>query len=217
VAAGTASVRGGVTFAGAAPVMKEIPNSSCGAGHRNVTEETIVVSKGGGLKNCIVYVEGAPAYEGGAKLAAPLLDQVGCQYTPHVLGVVVNQPLRVHSADDTLHNVHYDPQANPPKNFAMVGAGQERTVAFKEAEIFKVTCDVHPWMTAWVGVFENPYFGVTGDDGSYQIDGLPAGTYKLVVWHERLGKQEQEITVGGDGPAVKDFVYKGAAPVAAGG
>ena len=89
----------------------------------------------------------------------------------------------------------------------MTQAGQENNVAFEYAEIIHVKCDVHPWMSAWVGVFDNPFFAVTQDDGKFEIKNIPAGTYKLVASHEMFGRQEQSINVNEDVPANVQFIF----------
>ena len=115
------------------------------------------------------------------------------------------------TADDPppapLHNVHYNPDINPPDNFGMIEPGQQRVVSFKQPEIFKVSCDVHSWMTAWVAVFDHPYFNVTTDAGAFNIVNLPPGSYKLICWHERFGKLEKQIEIS-DKDLSTDFTYK---------
>jgi hypothetical protein len=133
---------------------------------------------------------------------------VDCRYVPHVLGVQADQPLVVRSSDPTLHNVHYNPKRNAPANFGMTKAGQEKTVTFKAHEFIQVRCDVHPWMSAFIGVFENPFFAVTDENGQFQIEHLPDGQYTLATWHERYGRLEREIEVV-DGAVVEaGFEYR---------
>src|SRR5205085_11453199 len=126
---------------------------------------------------------------------APVLDQVGCRYSPHVLGATVGQQIVFRSSDSTPHNVHLMGPDGDLHNFALAAAGQERGLALGKPQLVRVKCDVHPWMTAYIGVFENPFFAVTGDDGSFEIKGVPAGSYKLSIWHEQYGRQEQPVTV----------------------
>ncbi len=99
------------------------------------------------------------------------------------------------NSDPFLHNVHSQPALNEPFNMAMptANAGEPADPQPKVPEIFKVKCDVHPWMAAWVAVFDHPYFAVTGDDGTFAIKGLPDGTYTLQAWHERYGTQQQTV------------------------
>ncbi len=207
VITGNGVVRGSVKFAGAAPEMQVIATAHCHSGAKPVVDESAVVNDNGTLRNVFVYLEGAPASGGGEAAAPAVLDQVDCRYVPHVLGVRSGQKIRVRSSDPTLHNVHSLASRNRAFNFGMTRAGDERTVAFDRHEFVPVKCDVHPWMTAYVGVFENPWFAATGDDGSFEIAGVPPGSYKLVTWHERYGRLEQAIEVG-DQPTEATFEYK---------
>jgi hypothetical protein len=204
---GSAVIRGKVTFIGDAPVMRTIPNRPCHEGAGPITEEFVLVNDNGTLRNVFVYLEGAPASDGSAREAA-LLDQVDCRYVPHALGVQIGQPIRVRSSDATLHNVHWTASVNPARNFGMTGAGQEKTVSFARPEMIAVRCDVHPWMIAYVGVFENPWFAVTGDSGSFEIARVPAGSYTLVAWHERYGRLQQNVTVSDDRVMEAEFEFK---------
>ena len=104
-----------------------------------------------------------------------------------------------------LHNVHGLPFANREFNFGIFkGQAMQRT--FAKPEIFKVKCDVHGWMAAWIGVFDHPYFAMTDADGRFTIKGLPPGKYTLEVWHERLKGPPAEITVEGKETKVPAFV-----------
>jgi plastocyanin len=204
---GNGVIRGNVKFIGTPPLMKTFTSTeACCQSDSPLADETVLVNSNGTLRNVLVYLENAPATDGSHQPPA-LLDQVHCHYVPHVIGVQVGQTLTIRSSDPTMHNVHFICDKNPVRNLAMVQAGQEIPVKFDYAEIVKMKCDVHPWMTAWVGVFDNPFFAVTQDDGSFQIKNIPAGTYKLVALHELYGRAEQTITVADDKPADVQFVF----------
>jgi hypothetical protein len=207
VISGTGVIRGTVKFTGTAPAMRTI-HVPCNDGHKEVVEESVVVNDNGTLRNVFVYLEDAPpsAVPADAK-APPLLDQVDCRYVPHAIGVQVGQELLVRSSDPTLHNVHALASANRAVNLSMTGAGQEKSIGFEKREFIPVKCDVHPWMLAYVGVFDNPWFAVTDESGSFEITAVPAGAFKLVTWHERYGKLEQSIEVDG-GPIDVTLEYK---------
>jgi plastocyanin len=207
VQTGTGIIRGEVKFEGKPPKMGVIKNEPCHEDAGPIEEETVIVNGNGTLRNVLVSVEGAGHGDGASREPA-LLDQKDCRYVPHVLGVQVGQALRLRSSDPTMHNVHYVPDANPQGNYGFTKAGDERTVKFAGPEVVRMKCDVHPWMTAYVGVFENPFFAVTGEDGSFEIKGLAAGEYKLVAWHERYGRLEQLLTVNEAAPAETSFAYK---------
>ncbi len=143
-----------------------------------VPSETLVLGSGNTMGNIIVYVsKGLPA---GKTYPAPktpvTLDQNGCQYKPHVQGIMVGQAYRILNSDGILHNVHSLPKVNPQFNKPMPPTLKETTTTFAKPEpIFQIKCDVHPWMSAYIGVFTHPFFSVTGTDGKFTISGLDAG------------------------------------------
>jgi plastocyanin len=204
---GDGTIRGTVRFIGEPPEMPLIDNQPCHDEAEPIREETIVVGSERGLKNVLVYLTGAPRFSGAGNDPA-VLDQKSCRYVPHVIAVQVGQTLRIRSSDPTMHNVHYNPDHNPPANFGMTTRGAEKDVTFDQQDIFRVKCDVHPWMTAYIGVFDNPFFAVTGDDGAFALKQVPPGRYTLVAWHERLGTQEKQVTVEDGKPLDVTFQYK---------
>ena len=193
VVSGNATIRGTVKFTGAVPKATSSP-VPCHDGMKMVADESAVVNDNGTLRHVFVYIEGAPATDG-SQAAPALLDQVDCVYVPHAVGVQVGQALRVRSSDPTLHNVHSLARSNRPFNLSMTTAGEEKTVTFAKPEFVPLRCDVHPWMTAYVGVFENAWFAVTDRTGAFEIGNVPEGSYKLVAWHERYGRLERSIDV----------------------
>jgi len=172
--------------------------------------EIVLVGPGNGLQNVFVYVKDGL---GDRTFPAPqtpvVLDQKGCRYMPHVFGIQVGQPLKIVNSDPTLHNVHAVPKENTEFNFGQPIKGMETTRTFDKPEVMvPFRCDVHGWMAAFGGVVSNPYFAVTAQDGSYEIKGLPAGTYTIEAWHERFGTMTQTVTVDGTGPATAEFAFK---------
>lgn len=204
---GQGVVRGTVTLKGEPPAMRAIDNGRCHAGAKPIVEETVVVGPGGRLKNAVVYLKGVPA--SAATQPPAELDQVDCRYVPHVVALQVGQVLRVKTSDPAMHNVHAVARRNEAVNFAMAGGSSPRELTFGAAEVFAVKCDVHPWMLAHVAVFEHPFFAVTGDDGAFEVKGVPHGQYTLACWHEALGELEQPVTVkDGQIAAAAEFVYE---------
>lgn len=205
---GQGVIRGKVTFNGPRPLTKPIKNEPCCEGApATLPDETVVMNEKAELANVIVYLANIPASDGSTQPQVTL-DQKFCQYVPHVLGVQVGQKLRVTSSDATLHNVHYNSTRNPAGNFGLTSPGSEKTISFSASEFIRVKCDVHPWMTAYIGVFDSPFFAVTKEDGSFEIPKVPAGQYTLTAWHERFGELSQPVTVNQTGEIKMNFQYK---------
>ena len=130
-------------------------------------------------------------------------------FQPHVVAAMIGQEILVKNNDPMLHSVHaMDAEETPAFNFAQPADGQRMLSPFQAVKTFKVKCDIHPWMTAWVRVFNHPYFDVTHEDGTFSIKDLPPGNYTIKAWHEVFGVQEKEITVTGGEPGVIDFTFE---------
>jgi Protein of unknown function (DUF2012). len=206
-------VKGKVDFEGTAPKSTRLMMNAdpvCMKAHKDpVYTEDVVVNPNKTLKNVLVYVKdglGGRKFDGSsaAKLS---LEQKGCQYFPHVIGIQTGQELDVVNDDPTLHNVHSLSKVNSQFNAAQPKQGMRLVKRFDKAETFRVKCEVHGWMGAYIGVFEHPFFAVTGEDGSFTIKGLPAGEYTLEAWHEKYGTQTLKVKVGGSGEAQAKFTY----------
>ncbi len=212
VVAGSASVRGTVHLNGTAPkgeVVKMGADPVCQQQHATpVVTEEVVANAQGGLKNVFVYVKEGLSGSFPAPTTPVVLNQTGCWYQPHVFGIQANQPLEIVNDDATLHNINAKPTTNQPFNVAQPVKGMKTTKKFTKPEVavhFK--CNVHPWMSAYVGVVEHPFFAVSGDDGAFSISGLPAGTYVLEAWQEKYGTQTQKVTVGDGAAQTVDFTF----------
>ena len=188
-------------FAGIAPAIENIKTDAdpkCKMQHPNgITPDQVIINSNGTLKNVFVYVkDGLNGKTFEPPKEAVVFNQQGCQYSPKVFGIQVNQPLEILNSDDTLHNVHALPTAGQGFNLGMPIKGMKLKKSFAKPEVMvKIKCEVHPWMSAFAGVLEHPYFGVTGDDGAAQIKDLPPGVYTVEAWHEKYGTQAQKVTV----------------------
>jgi plastocyanin len=215
VALAASSITGTVTFDGKAPTLKPLAmdaDPACAKKHgdKPVPSELLVLGNGNTIGNIMVYVsKGVPA---GKTYPAPttpvVIDQNGCQYKPHVMGIMVGQPYKILNSDGVLHNIHTQPQLNKAFNQGMPATVKEVTTKFDKPEaIFHVKCDVHPWMSAYVGVFSHPFFSVTGTDGKFTISGLDPGTYEITAWHERMGTQTATVTVAANETKTQNFKF----------
>ena len=205
------SVTGTVKFDGQAPTFKEIKMDAdpiCSAQHKDpVFPQTLALGEGNTMGNVFVFIKNAPKGDYKAPADTVVVDQKGCNYTPHVIGAMVGQPVKILNPDGTLHNVHALSKVNQEFNMAMLKFRTEVTKTFDQAEfMFALKCDVHPWMNAWIAIMPNPFFQVTKTDGKFEIKDLPDGTYEIDAWHEKLGTKTASITVAG-GNATVDFSF----------
>ena len=136
------------------------------------------------------------------------LDQRGCRFRPHIVLAPKDQPLRILNSDGVLHNVHLHAKKNEPFNRSMPGRVKHLDVTFDYSEHIRVGCDVHRWMSAWIVVPKHPYYAVTGKDGTFRFEDVPAGNYIVEIWHEKLGKQQVPVTVTPGAEAGIEFVLK---------
>ena len=206
-------ISGKVTLTGTPPPEINIDMSGdarCGRLHQTpVTTRHFLVDKDGGLANVFVYVKSGLNRKWAAPTQEPVLDQIGCLYEPYVMGLMVNQKFQIRNSDPTLHNVHATPQQgdNHEFNFVQLSNGHVNERSFPSPEIFvRFKCDVHPWMFAYVGVVEHPFFAVTEADGTFKLPpDLPPGTYVLEAVHPKAGTATQEIAVTGSERKTVDF------------
>jgi hypothetical protein len=211
------NVAGRVTFEGTVPASAPVKLESdpaCVRDHPNgLTLDTVLV-RNGGLENVFVYVkDGLGDYFFDTPTAAVTLDQKGCNYTPHVFGVRIGQPLEIVNSDATLHNVNAVAHVNQGFNLGQAIQGMKSTRVFTAPEVMvRIKCDVHGWMTAYAGVLSHPYFAVTANGGAFELEGLPPGTYTIEAWHEKLGTQTQSVTLGAKETRDISFSFRGGTP-----
>jgi hypothetical protein len=219
------SVTGAIAYIGTPPAPKKIDTSAdpvCGQKNPNLSTEDTVVTNGK-LANVFVYIkDGTTAagkkvgdYAWDTPTTEATLDQNGCHYRPHVLGLMTNQKLKITNSDPTQHNIHPTPKNNPEWNQTQPNGAPPIEKTFGRAEVLiPVKCNQHPWMKSYIGVMKHPFFAVSGEDGSFTIKGIPAGKYTVAAWHEggAAGTEKtMEVTVTANGSAKADFAFGEAA------
>jgi plastocyanin len=204
-----ASVSGTVKLDGAAPKGAKIDMSQDPACKGANTAET-VVDDGGKLANVFVYVkDGLGSRTFDTPKDPVVIDQQGCKYHPHVLGVMVNQDVQIKNDDQTTHNIHPTPKDNREWNESQPPGSAAITKQFAREEIMlPVKCNQHPWMKMYLNVVKSPFFAVTDGSGKYEIKGLPPGTYTIAFVQEKLGEQTQQVTVAPKDSKTVDQSFK---------
>ncbi len=210
---GGGTISGTIAFTGPAPANPAIDMSeeaACKSKYTTPPTDPQVVVANGQLANAFIYVKsGLPA---GATYPAPstpvVIDQDGCLYHPRVLGLMVGQTLEIRNSDPVLHNIKAVPTANRGFNISQPTAGMKTTRKFDSPEVMvPLECNVHGWMNAYAGVLPHPFFAVSGADGTFTISGVPAGTYELEAWHEKLGTRTVTVTVTDGATATAAFSF----------
>jgi len=215
--AATATIKGLVTYQGVDPVKAKLKMSAdpyCEESNaKPVFDESIVLGPNGALENVFVYVKTGMEGRTFPVPAEPVVfDQKSCMYQPHIFGILTKQELQIVNSDETLHNVHATPKNSPEFNVGMPTQGMKITKKFRKAEVMvHIKCEVHPWMSAYAGVLDHPYFAVAQSGGIWELPQIAPGTYTIEAWHEKLGTQTQEVTIG-DGE-MKELTFNFASDV----
>jgi plastocyanin len=209
----TGTIKGRVLLSGKSPgnaVIRMGVDPKCGEMNRGkrVIQEVITV-KDGGLSNAFVKLQGTfPATPVPSKPV--ILDQRSCIYQPRVIGVRMGQTVEIHNSDPLLHNLHSFSAHNNSFNVGQPVAGLVYKYQPKSEEtMLRLKCDVHRWMTAYIGVVSHPYFAVSGEAGTFTIDKVPVGTQTIQVWHERYGILMKKVQVKPGAVTTVDFTYTG--------
>ena len=214
-AAHAADIIGTITLKGTPPA--EVPitplmdNPDCAAMHKTTpTTHFYVVGPKGELADVVVSLKSVTGKSTGASAPPVVLDQKGCLYVPQILAIQTGQKLVVKNSDNCIHNVHCTPTVagNEEHNDAQMPGGADLTYTFPRPEMFlRFKCDVHPWMFAWVSVFDSPYFGVSSPDGKFVIKNVPPGKYTVAADHRKLGSQTQDVEVK-DSDVTVNFTFE---------
>lgn len=212
------SISGVINFTGTAPAQKPIDMNAdpvCAQRNPNAVTEDVVI-KDGKMQYTFVYIKGGTDSAGKSITGYSFtpssepkeLDQVGCHYVPHVVGIQTNQKLLVKNSDPTNHNVNVQAKSNPSFNQGQGPGAANIEKTFPRPEtLIPVKCNQHPWMKAYIGVLAHPFYAVSGEDGSFRISGVPPGKYTVVAWHERYGEKTMEVTVSEKADAKTDFSF----------
>lgn len=213
--AGQSIISGVVSFIGIAPPPRTFSVASdraCFAGGDEWREsEEVIINSAGAVKNVFVYIsQGMDSLEFAPVLTPVTLDQQGCRFAPRVLGIQVGQPLRIVNSDKTFHNVHAQAKSNKPFNLGMTIKTLEAQRVFDVPEVMiPIRCNVHPWMGAYIGVVDHPFYSVTDSAGCFSLPNLRAGHYTIEAWHEELGKLSQDLSIGEAENRNADFLFHG--------
>lgn len=205
------TIKGRVHLTGTPPPnppirMRDDPMCHRAGADAPAVQETIVVGGNGGLANVFVRLRGSFP-ETPVPTEPVEIDQRGCLYVPRVVGVRIRQPLRVSNSDSGLHNVHGISPGTDGFNVAQPQRGMTNQFRLRTEGILRLTCDVHPWMFAFVGVVDHPFFAVTGTDGTFEIPDVPVGVHEIEAWHERLGTVTSSVSVEAGGEAAVELGY----------
>lgn len=205
------SLKGQVTLTGSAPALKLLVKKGdaavkdgtvCAA--EDVPDESLVVDADSkGIANVVIWLAKKPTKIhpelAKSKDAEVVFDQKNCRFLPHVLLVRTDQKVRVVSDDAVAHNTHTYPIKNKQENFIVAPNDRKGvlvpSVSLAERLPAKVGCDIHPWMQAYWVILEHPYAAVTNAKGEFEIPNLPVGEHKFIVWQEKAGYLNKELTV----------------------
>jgi hypothetical protein len=209
-AATVGTIIGVVSLKGQPPKMKPLDMTADPGCPTGPQPAEVVVANAGKLANVFVYVkEGLPQGNFAIPSNPVMLDQKGCRYNPHMLGIMAGQPLKITNTDTADHNIHDMPTNNPPFNESQMPTDKPVIKKFSNPEMMiPVQCNQHPWMRAYINVMSHPYFAVSAPDGSFEIKNLPPGEYTIAAVHEKFGEQTMKVKVGPKENAKTDFSFQ---------
>jgi len=190
------AIKGKVTYTGSVPTRKIIPTKDqevCG-GIRD--EPQVIVGPDSGVLDAIVYLKEVPKGKRWDKpKKTPTINNRKCNFEPHVQVMPAGMNLAILNSDPVLHNTHGFLIKATVFNVAMPKQGMRVERPIRKPGIVRVECDAHGWMLAWIYAADNPYYAVTGKDGTFSIPAVPPGEYIMVVWQEHTGSMEMPVIV----------------------
>jgi len=164
------------------------------------------VKMGRDNSNAVVYVDVIKGKTFAPPTEKPKMDQKQMTFIPHVLPILLGTTVEFHNSDTVLHNVFTPSKAGDKFNLGTWPQGIVKTYTFKKPGVVALLCNVHPEMSAYIIVVQTPFFDVTDKEGNFSIANVPAGSYTLMVWHERLRKNlSKSVTVPEKGSVQVDF------------
>ncbi|HZS48094.1 MAG TPA: carboxypeptidase regulatory-like domain-containing protein [Blastocatellia bacterium] len=208
------TISGKVNFNGDVPKAKTIDMSNdayCAGKHSGGATSDAITVNDGKFQDVLVYIksDGLSKYKFDTPSSQVVLDQTGCMYAPHMMGMMTNQQLSVKTSDQTNHNINAIAPNGDGFNEAQGAGAPDKKVKFAREEVIPVKCNQHSWMKATIAVFKHPYFAVTGKDGSFEFKDVPPGTYTIVAFHPNYGEKTATVTVGNKESKTTDFTYSG--------
>ena len=212
---GTATIKGSIKWSGKAPRRRPIDMGGeeycLNCNPDGAKSESTIVGANGGLANVFVQIKyGLRGWKFETPDTEVLLDQIKCQYVPHMLGLRTGQKLRIRNSDPVMHNVHAlrVGSSKDEFNIPQTQKGAEDVKSFRKPGIYVAKCEKHGWMTSYIGVCKHPFFAVTKDDGAFELKNVPPGEYTIEAWHEKFGEQTMKLTVADGATSTADFTFK---------
>jgi len=213
---GTATVKGAIKFEGKARARATDMGSdkyctNCYKDGAKPKSETYIVGANGEMANVFVYIkDGLSGWKFGKGTSTVNVRQDKCVYVPHVVGMQVGDTLKITNDDSTMHNIHSSDieRGGDWFNQAQPNKGDVYPTTAERAGFYSMKCDVHGWMQSYICIVKNPFYSVSGADGGFSLANLPAGTYTIAAWHEKLDEQVQTVTVKDGETTEISFTFK---------
>lgn len=204
-----ATIRGTVKVEGKLPKLPPLQITKYKEVCKDVPNESLIVGPSQGVRYAVVTLEGMTKGKAVEKETAHELDNVKCRFLPHVQAASIGQFIVFKNSDPILHTAHafFTSEQQPQFNVGLFPGRVSRKPLITTG-VAKIQCEVHPWMTAYIVVTDHPYHAVTDSYGEYLINDIPAGSYRLKVWHESLATEEKPVEAKAGATIKMDFVLR---------